>query len=308
MAKPRSNSQKLLLIVIPFIIVPVLAFCFLPFKFTPPAPGTPEAIVPSIPAREQIVPVQQTPPELQVSESSPVQHDAGIPADLIVQDFYKRHTALPVSPNERMYEGRRKDFFKIATEVLGERESPNTLLALLNHPDKNVRIAAVRALDDAQAAGLMQGQGGIPALLKLWDKMDSEQCDIAVVAAVETLVEETNGGLQGSAAASVLWTIGDAALPAVPHLIWASDNSPSATMRMGHMNNALMLDPGSNAVADLIDRRRGDANGWVRLEAVQVTLQRIASGFVGEDPIPSLRPEPEEKRAQTAFIAAARRN
>jgi predicted methyltransferase MtxX (methanogen marker protein 4) len=73
---------------------------------------------------------------------------------------------------------------------------------------------------------------GSATLAGLWREIDDRQMDVALDAIVATLIEAVQRGTVSSTPV-VLSLMEDRALPAVPHLIWASDNSPSYLIPKG---------------------------------------------------------------------------
>jgi hypothetical protein len=264
------------------LILFVLAYSVISLPFTPPAPSSDLAVVPAIPLARYDGRSPRLPPGTEGKASLP---DSPLPTgssavtpqpsnelltvESLVKDFYSRHKSLPGKTPEYKYGGLRKDLYEIGYSVLNGSESRDTLLKLLNHPDQQVRITAVEALWDARMA--LGPDEGARALHRLWDQLDEQQMATAVAASVETLIQATHGGTKSNAPL-VLGLMFDRALPAVPHLIWASDNHPLSQMRITTMFTARLIAPNSDATYELLQRRTADPDALVRRIAWRDTI------------------------------------
>jgi hypothetical protein len=285
MATKHRWPVILLVYVFPFVLVFVLAYSLVSAPFTPPDDHAPPPVVRSFPLAERLAPPAVLDDANPSSETSQPEGDSAWVAALVA-DFQARHPAdlggaahwVDLGEGKQWVpETVRRDFFCIAYLVLKKEESHETLLALVSDRDASVRVEAMKALDRAQGQ-LMQD--GHPALLALWRKLDERQIDAVVAAATETIVHETEQG-DLSGIPWLLATLGDYALPAVPHLVWVSDHHPEPDMRTWTSNMAMLIDPASPTVSDLLQRRLIDPNPWVRLNALQAISVRAAAALAG---------------------------
>lgn len=256
------------------VILCLLSYSVVSTPFTPPSASSNLAAVPPIPLAgyDANIPTAELGETYTLTgsrqpadspEVSPQPADTQRHARSVIQEFNSRHKSVPENPWPSNHDGLRKDLYGIGYAVLTGIESHGTLLKLLNDPDRRVRITAIQALLDAQSA---LGENGGPTLNRLCKQFDDQQSASVVTAAVETLVQATHDGADSNAP-YMLSLMGDRALLALPHLIWASDNHPSANMRTFTMNAAVLIDPNSNATRELLQRRHQDANSEVRRES-----------------------------------------
>lgn len=279
MATRNRWGMWLIVYVVPVVLVFVLAFAFLSAPFTPPADGEPPAIVRHYPLAHSTAQRSQPPtaePAVDSVEGAPVPDSAWISS--VIDDFYARNDGAPESLE--MYAlWVRRDFFDIAYVVLEGNEPHDTLMHLIADPDESVRIAAMKALGEAQNA--LQSNG-YPATLRLLRNLDPQQTDAMVAAACETIIEQTHNGEQ-SHMQGILHLIGEPGLVALPHLVWVSDHHPEPGMRTGVANTAWFIAPDSHEVNALLQRRMFDPNGLVRLNALQSIAIDFIAGIAGHE-------------------------
>jgi len=277
------KQMNIILTVLGTVILCVLSYSLISLPFMPPEPSSSLATIPPVPpvthednaslqqlATEGETVLTQSSPDINPPVTDPLQSEGQTDVELLVKDFHSRHKTLPDTTLEYQYDGLRKDLFEICCMVLKGSESRDMLLILLNHPDMQVRINTIEALWDASLA-IVSGKG-LAALNGLLAQLDAQQTDAVVVASIEALIQATREGTESNAH-YVLMKMH--ALPAVPHLIWVSDNHSSPEMRFMAMLYARTLAPNSNATYDLLQRRLADSNRRVRL----LTMRYIVTSW-----------------------------
>lgn len=283
MEKKRGWLATCVVCLLPLVLVLLVPYALVSAPFTPPSNDAPPPVLRKFPLAERPTPLPApVPPGVVESPSSeitsPSEDSPWVAA--LVSDFQSRHSEELGDAERFVFGSIRKDFFHIAYLVLKRQESHETMLKLITDPDVSVRIAAMKALIGTYTPLMAEHQSANSALLDLWRKLDERQIDAVVAAATETLLYETERGDVGNMPL-LLTTLGDYALPAVPHLIWVSDHHPYADMRTYASNAAMAMDPTSAEVNDLMQRLLVDPDPWVRLNALQGVALHSAAAIAG---------------------------
>lgn len=253
---------------------PMLLFSTVPGTYTPPAPGSTAAQVPPMPvpsdasaqARAVLTNNAEAPAETEEQDRKAAS-DVWIAAQ--IKAFYERHPKLPEKKNPYCPDDVRQDLFDLSFAVLIKIESDKVLMAFVRHSDPAVRAAAIRALDAAQNAMSMDG---IAALIDFLSRQSQDDLEWLLRADTEVLIEETRTGSTDGHGGSLMQWMGVYGRPAIPHLVWASDNHPDPTYRTFYMFRAASLDPDAPGIQDMLGRRLSDPDPNVRLNALQVTV------------------------------------
>ncbi len=196
--------MDIVLIALGLFTLCVLAYSFISLPFMPPSPSSSLAAVPAIPrvkiedSNSTHLPETEEDDSLPNSPASPgssvdVSQPSHEPMEVktLIQEFHSRHKNLADLTSKYPYDGLRKGLFEISCMVLSGKESRDTLLNLLNHPDKQVRITAIEALWDARLH--LEGDG-FKALDELLTQLDQPQSDAVVAACAEALIQATQEG------------------------------------------------------------------------------------------------------------------
>lgn len=236
---------NVILVVLGLLMLSGLAYCFISLPFVPLSPASRLAAVPPIP---QVAPssIKSVQPLETEKESGATQQgiEGQVSIESMLEAFHSRHEKLPGSTSGYPHKGLRKDLYEIGYAVLSGSESDNLLFLILSFPDLQVRVDGIEALWDAVCAlGADEGFKSLDALLS---RLDERQAAAIIAATAEALVQATREGTESNAD-YILMRMHERALPAVPHLIWTSDNHPSPEMRFRTMLFARDLAPDSAA-------------------------------------------------------------
>ncbi|MBI2425872.1 MAG: hypothetical protein HYV27_23810 [Candidatus Hydrogenedentes bacterium] len=264
--------------------LPLLLFGTVSGAFLPPPADSPEAQRPPLPevlSRHGERPSESAaiaPITPQSAEGAPSGEAEAMEAARIaelVRAFYERHPRRPEDALGYRPEFVREDFFDIGVAVLKRGESDNTWMQFVRRSDSLVRVAAIHGLCFAWNS---LNASGTEALVGFLGRQSEEDLNAIMVAAVEALVDDTEAGRQSNVQ-MLLMFLGDYGRPAMPHLIWVSNNHPDADMRVWSMNTAVSLDPASAESMQTILRRLADPSGAVRLQALQAAILRPLSAY-----------------------------
>lgn len=198
----------------------------------------------------------------------------------------------PVDPNEaasQQVDAREKETEELralTAQILEGELPPSRFIQLLQQPDAMSRTLAIEALGWVSTLK----QGGYPKLLRLWRSFTPAELETVLTAAAEALEYEVANHASNTVSNTphLVGTMGERALPLLPHLVWASRNHPSPDMRTWCMNSAWFLDPA--CAPDVLPARLLDPAGSVRLQALQATAitslgRVIGFGFPTEDEV-----------------------
>ena len=255
---------------------PLILFSTVPGTYTPPAPGSTAAQVPPLPVPsssgasvqgEALLTISAEVPEGVSAEEQKTVSDVWIAAR--TKAFYERHPTLPEKKNPYCPDNVRQDLFDLSFAVLTKIESDEALLEFLRHSDPAVRAATIRALATARNA---MSEDGTSALIGFLSRQSQDDLEWLLRADTEVLIEETRTGSTDGHGGGLMPWLGDYGRPAIPHLVWASDNHPDPFYRTLYMFTAATLDPDAAGIQDMLDRRLSDPDRMVRLNALQVTV------------------------------------
>jgi hypothetical protein len=216
---------------------------------------------------EALLTISAEVPEGAAAEEQKTASDVWIAAR--TKAFYERHPTLPEKKNPYCPDNVRQDLFDLSFAVLTTIESDEALLEFLRHSDPAVRAAAIRALTMARNA---MAEDGSSALIGFLSRQSQDDLEWLLRADTEVLIEETRTGSTDGHGGGLMPWLGDYGRPAIPHLVWASDNHPDPSYRTLYMSIAAHLDPDAPGIQDMLGRRLSDPDRLVRLNALQVTV------------------------------------
>lgn len=255
---------------------PALFFLTVPGTYTLPAADSTAAQVPPLPVPsssgtnlwgEALLTTSAEVSESISAEEQKTASDGWIAAR--TKAFYERHPTLPEKRNPYCPDNVRQDLFDLSFAVLTTIESDEALLEFLRHSDPAVRAAAIRALAAARNA---MSEDGISALIGFLGRQSQDDLEWLLRADTEVLIEETRTGSTDGHGGGLMPWMGVYARPAIPHLVWASDNHPDPFYRTLYMHIAAQVDPDAPGIQDMLERRLSDSDRTVRLNALQVTV------------------------------------